>query len=130
MNFGIEGHNFERKDGAPVLSEDSALKGELAASYVPTPAQQNIFAPGQDALAMKVQKGFEKVTPDSIADPSLNLVSQTQISAGAQLQQLEKDIYTDLVSGRQPLDSLPSMIDKWRRAGGDQVRSELEKAAK
>jgi putative aldouronate transport system substrate-binding protein len=130
MNFGIEGHNFERKDGAPVLSENSARHGELAAAYVPSPAQQNIFAPGQDALALKIQQGFEKVTPDSIADPSLNLVSQTQISVGAQLQQMEKDIYTDLVSGRQSVDALPAMIDKWRRAGGDQVRSELEKAAK
>lgn len=130
MNFGIEGHNFERKKGAPVLSTDSAMQGELAASYVPTPAQQNIFVPGENDLAIKIQQGFEKVTPDSIADPSLGLVSQAQISTGAQLQQLEKDMYTDLVSGRESIDALPSMIDKWRKAGGDQVRSELEAAAK
>lgn len=130
MRYGIEGRNYTRTGDGPVRSEDSARMGEMAASYVPNPAEQNIFIPGGNEVGAKIQAGYEQVMPDAVADASLNLASATKVSSGATLGQMEKDMYVDVVSGRASLDEFPAMIDAWRKAGGDAVRSELEQSAK
>lgn len=130
LNFGIEGHNFTRVDGAPVVSTNTTIQSEMAYNYLPSPGQQNLFLPGHNDTAMKIQKGFEQVTPGAIPDPSLNLISQTQITKGAQLTQMVADLYRSIVSGREPMSELPNLISKWRQAGGDQMRKEFEAAAK
>jgi putative aldouronate transport system substrate-binding protein len=64
----------------------------------------------------------------AIANPAAGLYSETLGEAGAELNQLTMDTYTEIVTGRAGIEQHDEMISQWRERGGDDIRAELEEA--
>jgi len=63
-----------------------------------------------------------------IADPSVGLYSLTDRSKGGLLLQNLTDALGPIVAGTSPLGDLDQVITDWRKNGGDQMRTEYERA--
>jgi putative aldouronate transport system substrate-binding protein len=72
---------------------------------------------------------FEKVAiPVGVADPTLGYQSATLDSKGAPLGRTLTDGITDLLAGRRPMSEFDQVVKEWQNGGGNQIRTELEKA--
>ncbi len=60
--------------------------------------------------------------------PTLGLYSASDFSKGAQLRQKVTDGVNSIMFGREPVSSYDALVKDWRTNGGDQIRTEYEKA--
>ncbi|MDF2963416.1 MAG: extracellular solute-binding protein family 1, partial [Paenibacillus sp.] len=79
-------------------------------------------------LAMK---GY-KMEPDNLKyavhNPTLTLSSQTYSERGKELDQMMWDAQTNYIVGKMDDAGFQAAIDKWRKAGGDNLIKEFEAA--
>ncbi len=61
-----------------------------------------------------------------VGNPAGGLDSETAFSTGDALAAMVLDYEGGIVTGRRPLSDLNELRDRWRKGGGDQMRSELE----
>lgn len=75
----------------------------------------------------KAQHQFDVDTvPGGVADPTLGLYSESDVTKGATLRKQMTDIQNDIVQGRKPLSTWGEAVQTWRRNGGDAIRREYE----
>lgn len=128
MTYGIEGWNFSYKNGVPTPSSNPARGAELAASYYCQPNETVLYIPGPPNQSLKAQKTAEELVPKTLRDPTVNLISQTQISKGPALQQSLNDAFVGIVTGRKPFSALQDLRQNWTTQGGEQIRREYHEA--
>ncbi|HOQ53601.1 MAG TPA: hypothetical protein PLF56_08305 [Micropruina sp.] len=61
-----------------------------------------------------------------VDDPAKGLDSDASFSKGDALSAMVLDYEGGIVTGRRPVSDLAELRDRWRKGGGDQMRSELE----
>ncbi|HEU0169070.1 MAG TPA: hypothetical protein VFS62_14935 [Chloroflexota bacterium] len=132
INYGVKDRDWTYDDkGNPNTTKDAQTDFGAPASWLATLTgrYQVLAGTGGDPDYGKRTQGFQKIlAPMAVEDASLGLFSPTQASKGVPLIQPFGDGITDIVAGRRPASDLPSLIDGWKKAGGDQVRAEFEKA--
>jgi putative aldouronate transport system substrate-binding protein len=128
INYGVLGHNYTMKNGIPTPSQDPARLAELSPQYLPSPGEATIYIPGPPNQSQQVQKYFEQVQPNLVADPTMTKVSQTNIAKGNSLLEMIKDNFKQFITGRRPLTELQDFRKTWRAQGGDAVRREFQDA--
>jgi len=128
MTYGVEGWNYTIENGKPTRSDDAARKAELAAQYFCQPTETVLYLPGPPSMSLTAQQQAEKLIPHTIPDPTVNLVSQTQVSKGPSLQQKLNDDFVGIVTGRKPVSALKELRSQWAGQGGDQIRREYEQS--
>lgn len=128
INYGILGHNYTVKDGVPTPSTDPKLGAELSGQYVNSPGEATIYIPGPPNQSVQVQKYFEQVQPDLVANPTMTKVSATNATKGTSLDQMIEDNFKQFVTGRRPLTQLDDFRKTWKSQGGDAVRHEFQDA--
>ena len=42
-----------------------------------------------------------------------------------QLQTMEKQIYTNIIYGKEPVDAFDKFVEEWKNQGGDQITQEV-----
>ncbi len=42
-----------------------------------------------------------------------------------QLQTMEKQIYTNIIYGKEPIDAFDKFVEEWKSQGGDQITQEV-----
>lgn len=128
-NYGLEGRHYTLDDkGNPVPTEDPKILSELGAGYFISPAESTLYYPGTQGRATKAHAYYAAQLENSVSDPALGLVSETNMSKGAVLSQLNTSYQNDIVSGRKPLSALTEWRSRWRSQGGDKVRQEYQEA--
>jgi putative aldouronate transport system substrate-binding protein len=128
MTFGVEGWNFTFDNGKPTRSTNPSRAAELAAQYFCEPTETVLYLPGPPDMSLAAQKQAEKLIPHTVADPTVNLVSQTQVSKGPSLQQNLNDAFVGIVTGREPASALKELRSQWASQGGEAIRREYEKS--
>jgi putative aldouronate transport system substrate-binding protein len=131
VGSGIEGYNYTFGAGHAVVQKDDAQAltnlqglywlGASAPSYIVLDAAN---AKRKDNLLTTL----ETLTKAAKTDPTVGLFSQTQLTKSAQLTSLHDDWRTKIVTGREPLSAIKEWRSQWKSGGGDQIRTEFEKA--
>lgn len=124
--FGIEGTHYTMENGAPVRTEQGTTEVKLPLEYVAD--SPHVLGP-RDRTRVDAQRAYqETVIPNIVRNPADGLYSPASINKGGQLAKMIDDAELDILAGRQPIDHWDTVVDDWRRQGGDQIRSELEAA--
>ncbi len=127
LQFGIEGrHHTIADDGTHVLTAvGKAEIGELNRLTNGLPTYYYPDAPGD---AQRMQNLVRNLLAIGSADPTRGLYSPTHVAKVAELNQLRIDRLTAIIVGRDPLSALAAYIAEWHNRGGNQIRSEYERA--
>lgn len=126
-HYGVEGHNYEFKDGVPVASTDPKIGAESFLSFLAA-FNTGYFFPNAGDDALTCQKYAEQMSKAFVADPTAGLDSPTSFSKGDALAQIIQNYTQAIVTGRKPVSALDEMRDRWKAGGGDQMREEFQKA--
>jgi len=130
LRYGVEGHNFEFKDGVPVSSTDPNIQSEGGFLGNMASAGIGYFFPGFPDDALACQKWAEKMVAIFKADPTAGLDSATSFSKGDALSAMTQDYTNQIITGRKKIGELDDMRKKWKSGGGDDIRKEYEQAIK
>lgn len=128
LTYGIEGWNYDLAHGAPVKSTNAGRLAELAGQYFCEPTETVLYLPGPPNKSVTAQKQAEKLIPRTVADPTVNLISQSSVSKGPALQQNLNDAFVGIVTGRKPVSALKELRSRWAGQGGDAIRREFEQS--
>ena len=128
LAYGIEGWNFSYKNGIPTSSSNATRQAEMAGNYINSPREIELYVPGPPNQSKETQDYLTQTTANSIPDPTINLVSQTQVSKGPALDQMATDYFTGIATGRKPLSAIKEWRQQWSQQGGEQIRKEYEQA--
>lgn len=124
--FGVDGvHSTTRPDGSRERTD--MFKQEILdfPNLVTYPPAYYFDIPGD---AKYIQDLSTQYVANAVADPTLGLYSPAAAENGAELGQLIEDRVTSIVTGREPLDTLGTMVDDWRSRGGDEMREEFQES--
>jgi putative aldouronate transport system substrate-binding protein len=126
--YGIEGTDWVRTNGDVAQTQaGSNQAGGLSIGYVGS-GPDVIYTAGE-AQATRDCYGFMKDSiPLSVADPTTGLYSRTNAQKSATLSGIIIDSVQAIIQGQQPLSSWADTVKSWKNSGGDQVRTEFEKA--
>ncbi|QDP97565.1 extracellular solute-binding protein [Microlunatus elymi] len=132
LNNGIQGKNFDVKDGYAVTINENVKEDEEIGANVKSFAQLGMAVGGYkayktkpDALAAKRDAFHKSDLEHAVFDPSLPYVSPTYVSKGAQLDLIVGDALLKYLAGQIDLVKFKSEIQRWHSSGGDQVAQEL-----
>ncbi|MBA2469513.1 MAG: extracellular solute-binding protein [Chloroflexia bacterium] len=127
-SFGTEGTHFEyNENGFPIRldlldQEEGSLTAYIGGSLG---VNWNAEEPEIGPLLTDEAKAIYEI---GIDDPAQNLFSPTAIQEGGTLGQLVADTLSNIVTGRDDISALDTMISDWRSRGGDTIRAEYEEA--
>lgn len=129
LNFGVEGvHHQLMPDGTRILNDRGRAEiSELGTVVLPP---RVLYFPADPGDAAYLQGKAAEIAALGIDNPALTAFSTTNASKSAELNRLISDRVTALITGRDPLTALDTMIADWRSRGGDQVRKEFQDALK
>lgn len=126
MDYGIEGHTFTWDVGGP------GVTGKWAAEVLTTNPQYlsdapvSLYNPGLPEDTRAQHQFAVDTVPGGIADPTLGLYSESDVTKGATLRKQMTDMQNDIVQGRKSLSTWDEAVQTWRRNGGDAIRREYE----
>ncbi|MGJ6969484.1 extracellular solute-binding protein [Streptosporangium sp. G11] len=129
LGSGIEGYNY-RLEGHEIvdLEDDQATTNLQGLRWLGPRAPQYISLDRKNAHRKDgMVKQLELLTQAAETDPTVGLVSQVQTRNGARLGQLAEDWRNKIVSGRSPLTAIKDWREEWKRAGGEDLRQDLQK---
>ncbi|WP_439689107.1 hypothetical protein ACRQ4C_14165 [Curtobacterium sp. SP.BCp] len=128
--FGIEGRDFEYRDGAPVLTtvgnSETAL-GEFPLQYF-TECPLPLYYAGRPGMTDTVYRSLASWLDDGLPNPTYGLYSPTNSTKGPTVGTFATNAINDVLLGRAPVASWRDTVREWRRRGGDAVRREFEEA--
>jgi putative aldouronate transport system substrate-binding protein len=127
MNYGIEGTHYTRDENGNPQPVDDPVIDERNGSYLNQPIESVFYVPGAGE-SVAAQQYVEQAAQSWVTDPTLGLISETNIRSAAALRQLEDDYQLGIITGRRPMSDLEQWRNEWRSQGGDDVRSEFEEA--
>jgi putative aldouronate transport system substrate-binding protein len=129
FNYGVEGVDWTATpDGDPsVTATGTAETLGFGLPYIASPARVLYYA-GLAGPA-EIQYDIEKATmPDSIANPTLGLYSDTYGRKWAQLELQMYDAQAQIMKGNAPLSSWDDAVSSWKSNGGTQMLKEYDAA--
>lgn len=126
--FGIEGEHFNyNENGFPVRTDKGDKDEGSLTAYIGGSLQVFWNAEEPDLAPLQQQEQI-KVLEIGIDNPGLNMYSPTAISENATLAQIVSDAIANIVTGRDDISALDTMISDWKSRGGDTIREEIQEA--
>lgn len=130
---GNVGQGYDMVNGQPVVKKESAPQGLYPLAFMPDgvawpvkDSDVNYLASYQEPLkqlAADIMKSYSTVK--FFANPNNGVVSETQVSKGADLTKFLNDEQTKMVAGQRPISDWDKMIDEWKAKGGEQLIKEM-----
>jgi putative aldouronate transport system substrate-binding protein len=130
LNYGVKDVDFTFDDhGAPVITDRGKAELAISAAWQYLAAPMPVLFDANDPEFVKAAYADEQAFVGVLqADPTVGLYSSTDNTKGGQLTQAFSDGIGEIVAGRAPVSSLDQLISAWRSGGGDQMRTEYERA--
>lgn len=115
--YGIEGLHYEEEDGFKVATEqavkDSVGVGAFGKMFMKFDPYMYAFAPGMTKEIFQRNKDIvDEKEPISVPDPATGLVSQTQVTKGADYTQKINDLKTKIVMGKEDIGAWDKLVDE------------------
>ncbi|TDF93877.1 extracellular solute-binding protein [Paenibacillus piri] len=128
---GIEGVHFKKTDNNMVEWVDLTAFNREVKPYRDSLLNFETYNVPQLKDTPLAMKGY-KMEPDNLKNavhnPTLTLSSQTYSERGKELDQMMWDAETNYIVGKLDDAGFQAAIDKWRKAGGDNLIKEFEAA--
>jgi putative aldouronate transport system substrate-binding protein len=120
-------YNVDSEGSITVLPPSNTDANSVPWKYI-VQRPQVAYWPGVPDYA-KAATDFEKVAISvGVADPTLGFTSAALDSKGVPLSRALTDAITDLLAGRRPMSDWEQVVKDWQTNGGNEIRTELEKA--
>jgi putative aldouronate transport system substrate-binding protein len=128
MQYGVKDVDYTLDElGNPVPIQHGKAHTTIPWQYI-TQAPVALYLPGNSEFPTVMQSAEKALLPVSQVDPTSTLYSNTFAAKGTVLAQLVADRVAEVVLGRAPVSSIDQLISDWRNQGGNQIRSEFERA--
>jgi len=129
LTSGVNGVDYAPDTkGNPVLTK----QGNSDANYTPwkyvTQHPAIIYTPDIPNYAKTLSDAEHTLIPYGVSDPTVGLISPTQITKGAALMQPVTDGTTDIIVGRRPVSDWDGLVHDYFAGGGEQIRTEFMNA--
>ena len=126
MEYGVQDIDFNfDAQGNPIKSEKG--RADTLVPWFYLAVHPAVLYNANDAEFTRTAYAEEqKMVPIMIDDPSAGLFSATDAARGATLTQKFADGLAEIVTGANPLSAYPNVLQEWRTAGGDQMRTEYQ----
>lgn len=123
--YGADGDYYEARTGPgePTPIEGRDLNTDKGVLYYGCAPQAWVFPEVQECIDIN-----SEMVRSAVANPTQGLTSETQDQRFAQLDQLTQTFVNAMVTGQRPLSDLEEFRKQWSQRGGDQIRSEFQKA--
>lgn len=126
VNFGVEGTDYDIKDGVPVRTKAGIAEAQPA-TYVffasPPPA---IAYPDQPQLVKDYAGWMARQTPH-MTKPLFFGMQIQEPKRYASLYTPFDDLRKDITRGRKPVSAVEDAVSTWRKSGGDELRAWYQK---
>jgi putative aldouronate transport system substrate-binding protein len=120
-------YNVDSDGSITVLPASNTDANSVPWKYI-VQRPQVAYWPGVPDYA-KAATDFEKVAISvGVSDPTLGFTSAALDSKGVPLSRALTDAITDLLAGRRPMSDWEQVVKDWQTNGGNEIRTELEKA--
>ncbi|MDF2669157.1 MAG: peptide permease [Paenibacillus sp.] len=131
--YGNVGTGYDMTNGLPVVRKESAPQGLYPLAYLP----DAIAWPEKDSdvnYLLAYQEPLKTLASDIIksystmkyyANPTNAVVSETQLTKGADLTKFINDEQTKMIAGQRPIADWDKMVDEWKAKGGEQLIKEM-----
>lgn len=128
---GHEGEGYEMTDDDETesLDDDKQPKNYLVdeRAWAPTPEDaeewQAYNIPEMMDLTKDISEMHENI--EHYSDPTMGVVSETEMTKGADLDQVLEDAQTKMVGGEMPISDWDKMVDEYLEKGGQDVIDEF-----
>lgn len=129
VRWGEEGthHTWDDKLRTPVLNDTGIGQIARETAYIGCNPYV-IFNPGYAETSRKFHELEKIVIKNGRSDASLGLYSSTNSTQGPTLTRTLNDGINQIMQGRRPMSDLATVVDEYRKAGGDRIRGEYEEA--
>lgn len=127
-SYGTEGTHFEyNENGFPTHLDLFAQEEGSITAYLggPLPVNWNAQQPELGPIQTDEQTAIYAL---GIDNPVSGLFSPASISEGGTLSQLVADTVSNIITGRDDVSAVDTLVEDWRSRGGDTIRSEFEEA--
>ncbi|GAA3085460.1 putative aldouronate transport system substrate-binding protein [Kribbella aluminosa] len=124
-NYGVKDVHHTLKGTDPVLTDKGRTEIALGLEYVAN-APWMTYQPGAPDVTKAQFDAQDTLVPTAVADPTISLYSETNVRKGNQIGM--GDLELDILQGRKPVSAWDEGLAKWKKAGGDTIRDEFQKA--
>jgi putative aldouronate transport system substrate-binding protein len=129
INYGVQGKDFNFDDqGNPVLTGSGKANVNSLWTYVVQPPQVYYNAIRPKDFATMMQNGARAMIGVGVDDPAGAFYSETHAAKGSIVNQGFLAAMGDIIAGRRPLGDYDGLLRDWQNGGGNQIRSEFERA--
>lgn len=125
--YGLEGRHYNLEDGNPIPTKVGVQETGIGIQYFGD-APMALYLAGHPEVPKKQFELEQKIAPRMISDPSYGLYSETKSKKSGIISGPLSDLQNQILQGEQQVSQWDSAVETWRKAGGDKIRSELEKA--
>ncbi|WP_152363605.1 extracellular solute-binding protein [Microlunatus speluncae] len=127
VKYGVEGVHYTMDGSEPTPTETGTLEATGVINYLGSPPAV-LYDPGLPEVTEQQHAYQERAIPISKQTPVLGHHSPSQGSEGAQLSALLEDTQNEIFQGRKPITEWKATVDRWRKQGGDKIRTEYEES--
>ncbi|MDX3100922.1 extracellular solute-binding protein [Nonomuraea angiospora] len=124
-NYGVKGVHHTLDGTDPVLTDKGRTETPLGLEYIAN-APWMTYQPGSPDVTKDQFDAQNALVPRAVADPTIGLYSETNVRKGSQIGM--GDLELDILQGRKPVSAWDEGLAKWKKAGGDTIRDEFQKA--
>ncbi|GAA4984862.1 extracellular solute-binding protein [Actinopolymorpha pittospori] len=126
--YGVPGRDYTVVKGEPAVTRTGTNEVQnMAIGYVAT-CPLLLYIPGQPEATRDEYDALSALMKVTVANPTVGLFSDSALTAGLTSENKLLDLQNGIIFGREPLSAWDEGVRSWRSGGGDQVRSEYEKA--
>ncbi len=134
--YGIKGVHFNEEDGFKVTTEqavkDSVGVGAFGKMFMKFDPYMYAYAPGMPKeIFDRNKKIIDEKEPISEPDPSIGLVSQTQLTMGADYDKKINDLKIKVIMGKEPIEAWDKLVAQLKKdATYQKIIKEMNQAYK
>ncbi|GCE29554.1 putative ABC transporter peptide-binding protein YtcQ [Dictyobacter alpinus] len=126
--YGIDGWDSSVKKGIRTLTDNGTKEIQDLVTIAGGPF--TYYYPTEPELGIQMQEDTKKLLAIGVSNPAVNAYSPTSVKQGGVLGEMLDDRILRILRGTDPLSSIDTMVQDWRKQGGDQIRKELEPQVK
>lgn len=125
--FGVKDVDYTLKGSDPVPSPKGLDEVRVPFSYI-TESPWVLYLAGQPDVVKRQYEYQKAVVPKGRQNAAIGLYSETELDNGPTINKVVTTAQQDIIQGHKPLSAWDEVVAAWRKNGGDQIRTDLEKS--
>jgi putative aldouronate transport system substrate-binding protein len=128
VNYGLKDQDYTLDDAGNPQRTAQGLANQISWNGIGGLPPPVLFDPNLRDFAPSMNASLKLLSAIGVVDPTVGLYSATNQKQGFLLQTRLADGFIDIIAGRRPMSDYNQLVQDWRAAGGDAIRSEFEQA--